>query len=119
MVCKNKRHNQAQSKWVQRHMTDKQLKVAACSITKREVRLRVESGAKSVFPAFAMKTVTFVGSEIEWGSDIFSSQFYISLPGYSDLSITPFGVGEVRCLFGGEELIFGVPAPLWQTIFPR
>mmetsp|Transcript_59642 Transcript_59642/g.193137 ORF Transcript_59642/g.193137 Transcript_59642/m.193137 type:complete len:157 (+) Transcript_59642:223-693(+) len=101
-------YHKAQPKWVQKHSKASDLQLAACAITKASVNNQVDTMLSELMPATVFENMRFVGSEKDGSRDIFSLQFYSMNQDHAQVSMTPFGVGEVRFVLEGFELLLCV-----------
>ena len=98
-----------QQKWVKEQMEKDSLNVANAGIMKPIIAKDVASKQKEhLSPLFLESCCTFVGTEKSWGQTIFENQFFICRQGFSEIAISPWGVGDCKWVLAGMMVIFGL-----------
>ena len=97
------------SKWMLGDMEKNTMHIADTSIVHRAIKNWLDAKVAQALPPTLLKSAPLVGSEREWGSQIFELQGHFALGNSSFVSMADFGVAELRLGMLHETLFVGLP----------
>ena len=96
-----------QRDWTVNQLQDMDLTTGTSAILKRSVMVAITTKTRALLDQSLLSRLTFVGTERNWGEDVFDEQFWVTQAG-SFFGVVPDCVGEVRLILKGSEVLFGI-----------
>ena len=99
---------QEQKKWVFKHLTDMGLAFATSDIMRQTVAKRLRDMVQPCVDARLLSSLEATEDE-PWLRIMFEFQFFLCMPGHSQVATTSYCLPECRLMLEGSMVVLGVP----------